>query len=512
MKMRNVWMFLAVLMGALTWTSCSEDDDPAPAVGITAITVTPAGSAVSFNATINGTAAVVDVTWDVADAAMAAATVTATPAYGTVVYYNDQPVGDGVVVDFSGPVTLVAKGGDGTTVPYTVSINRVEAGEDMVIKSSSFQGFPTGLYDYDVTYFKNKFYAITTSTTGEGSEENPVVEHYDLYSSEDGVNWTKVEYRTSTAGVELPEGQDGYVVGGEGAKLVVHNDRMYVLGGARLLGNDIYGNASEADNWGWGPLASIRSWRSFSTADGETFECDTVGVSVTRAGEPATSYLLTAAHLNAVSFNGKMYIQGGYYPSFGMWQGARRYAATENGTSWEVITPTTTNEVEVDVQNRISNAFFTFKGKLWCMGGYRNWPSADYMYNSIWSSEDGVAWTQVTEYPKDADGNQVEGLTGIYDMTVVATDDVVYVFGGTLYTAEGNVTSNKIYRSTDCVTWEEVTDVPENFTARRHVKAVAQGSSAWLFGGIADPSNDMYANPLAEPFTPVNETWVKLMN
>ncbi len=521
MKMKNVWMFLAVLMGALTWTSCSEDDDPAPVVGISAISVTPAGSAVSYNAAINGTTATVDIPWDVADAALAAATVNATPTYGSVVYYNDQPVGEGVEADFTAAVTLVAKGGDGTAVAYTVTVKRVAVGEDMVIKSSNFQGFPANLIDYDVAYFKGKFYAITTSTTeevqGEGEEAvNVTIEHYGLYTSEDGVNWTKVEYKTSTQGVELPEGQDGYVVGGEGASLVVHDGRMYVMGGSRLNGQDIYGNPSEmVDGW-TGPGPSIAAWRSFSTADGVNFECDTVGITVTKDAQdyaPMASWVMPVAHANAVSFNGKIFVQGGLNGSYGMWQMGRRYFTTTNGTDYEILTTVGTEEgVTPDVHMRAQNAFFAFQGKLWCMGGYKNWLDPGQMVNTIWSSEDGLVWKQEAEFPVDAEGNQVVGLTGIYDMAVVATDEVVYIFGGALNTAEGNVTSNKIYKSTDCLVWEEVADVPEAFSARRHTVGLAQGNSAWLFGGISDVTTDKYGYPLAEPFTPVTETWVKLMN
>ena len=518
MKMKNVWMFLAVLMGALTWTSCSEDDDPAPVVGITEISVTPEGSAVKYIARPNGTSIVVEVPMEMLDADLATATVKATPTYGSAVYYNDEPVGEGVVADLTAPITLVAKGGDGTAVAYTVTVKRVAVGEDMVIKSSSFQGFPANLIDYDVAYFKGKFYAITTSTTeevqGEGEEAvNVTIEHYGLYTSEDGLNWTKVEYKTSTQGVELPEGQDGYVVGGEGARLAIHDGRMYVLGGARLKGQDIYGNAPEVMDWGWGPLVSIDNWRSFSTADGETFKCDTVGMSVTRAGEPSYSSSLIGACLNVASFKGKMYIQGGYNATFGMWQMGRRYAATENGTAWEVIAPTGAEEgLDPDVARRAANAFFEFNGKLWCLGGYENFLDVNMMRNTIWSSEDGLTWKQEAEFPVDAEGNQVEGLTGIYDMTVVPADGVVYIFGGATLTEAGGSVSNKIYKSTDCLVWEEVAEVPTAFTARRHAVGLAQGNSAWLFGGISDVSTDMYGYPLAEPFTPVTETWVKLMN
>jgi hypothetical protein len=520
MKMRNVWMFLAVLMGALTWTSCSEED-PAPVVGITAISVTPEGSSVSYNATITGTTAVVEVDGETTDEALANATVSAVATLGSAVYFNDEPVGAGVTADFTAPVTLVAKGADGKSVAYTVTVERVFGNVGMTIKSSRFNGFPANLVDYDVTYFKGKFYAITASTTTEGEV---VTEHYDLFSSVDGVNWVKVDYNTITEGVDLPnkvsaegevleEKQEGYVVGGEGARLLVHNDRMYVLGGARLKGQDIYGNAPEVMDWGWGPLVSIDNWRSFSTADGETFKCDTVGMSVTRAGEPWYSSSLIGACLNVASFKGKMYIQGGYNATFGMWQMGRRYATTENGTAWEVLTTVGVEEgVQPKVEMRAGNAFFEFNGKLWCLGGYENFLDATMMRNTIWSSEDGIAWKQEAEFPVDAEGNQVEGLDGIYDMTVVPADGVVYLFGGATLNANGGNVSNKIFKSTDCLVWEEVADVPAAFSARRHTVGVAQGNEAWLFGGISDVTNDTYGYPLAEPFTPVTETWVKTLD
>jgi hypothetical protein len=98
-------------------------------------------------------------------------------------------------------------------------------------------------------------------------------------------------------------------------------------------------------------------------------------------------------------------------------------------------------------------------------------------------------------------------------MAVVAADDVVYIFGGAINTEEGNVVSNKIFKSTDSLTWEEVADVPAAFSARRHTVGVAQGNSAWLFGGMLDAVNTgSYAYPLAEPFTPVTETWVKKLD
>ena len=508
MKAKFSWMYLAALVAAFTWTSCDEEDT-APAVGITEIKVTPEGSAVSYTAAIEATNAVVAVSWDITDAQLAGATIEATPTLGSEVFYNEQPVGAGIVADLTSPATLTAKGANGTTVAYTVTVTRSAAEDgDMLVKSSKFMGFPEGLVDYDVTYFNNKFYAITTSVSGAGTEDDPIVENYQLFSSSDAINWSEVAYKTSTEGVTLPEGQEAYAVGGEGARLAVHNGRMYVLGGARTKAADIYGNPAE-QNWG---MATISAWRSFSTADGVTFECDTVASTYTYvhySGETrviATSdaaSLLGSAHLNAVSFNGKLFIQGGYSPMYGMWQGVRCYEASEDGKNWEAIDAVGTGEdASTDVHLRLGNALFVYNNKMWCLGGFTNFISATNMKNSVWSSEDGVNWTMEVD--------TVKGFSNIVEPKVLATEEAVYLFGGMFADGTTSTVSNKIYRSTDCINWEEV-ETPETFTARRHIAGVAQGNSAWLFGGITTPAAGYYATPVSDTDEFTTDTWVKLM-
>ncbi len=504
MKAKFSWMYLAALVAAFTWTSCEPEPDPAPAVGITEIKVTPEGSAVSYTAAIEATNAVVSVSWDITDAQLAAATIEATPTMGSEVFCNEQAVGAGIVVNLTSPVTLVAKGADGKTVAYTVTATRAAAENgDMLVKSSKFVGFPEGLIDYDVTFFNNKFYAITTSVSGAGTEEDPMIENYKLYSSSDAINWSEVKYNASTEGVDLPEGQDGYVIGGEGARLVVHNGRMHVLGGARTKGEDIYGNPAEVDDWGFMVMTYIDHWRSFSTTDGVNFVCDTIGATYTRLDETRSIDDVAAAHVNVVSFNGKLFMQGGYYPAFGMWQGTRRYLSSTDGKNWDYVAPVSTSEENtVDVDKRMGNAFFVYDNKVWCLGGYQNFVDASMMVNSVWSSEDGVNWTMEVD--------AVQGFSNIFDAEVLATEEAVYLFGGNICNADGNSVSNKVYRSTDCINWEEV-ETPEAFTARRHIAGVAQGNSAWLFGGIATPCGDTYGYPVSDTDDFTTETWVKLM-
>lgn len=504
MKAKFSWMYLAALVAAFTWTSCEPEPDPAPAVGITEIKVTPEGSAVSYTAAISGFNAVVGIPANIDPAALDSATIEVTATMNTEIFYNNAVVVAGTVVDLTQPVVLTAKGA-GIENVYTLTAEPTEvAFGDMALKSSKFIGFPEGLVDYDVTYFNDKFYAIATSVA-EVAKDSTVatVEYYQLFSSTDGINWSEVKYNTSTEGVDLPEGQDGYVIGGEGACLAVHNGRMYVLGGARTKGEDIYGNPSEADDWGWGPIVNINAWRSFSTADGVNFSCDTIGATYTRNGEVRSIDDVAAAHVNVVSFNGKLFMQGGYYPGFGMWQGARHYMVSVDGKNWDYVAPVSTSEENtVDVHQRLGNAFFVYNNKMWCLGGYTSFPDASLMVNSVWSSEDGANWTM--------EADTLKGFSNIFDAEVLATEEAVYLFGGSICNAEGTNVSNKVYRSTDCINWEEV-ETPEAFIARRHIAGVVQGNSAWLFGGITTPSGDMFGYPVTDTDEMTTETWVQLM-
>lgn len=503
-------MLLLTVVSFGLW-SCSDDDNGgSPAVGITSVTVTPEGSAKSYNCVVDQSTGIIEnssdsVDWDVSDASLTKAVVKVTATLNTAVYYNDQVVGaDGVEVDVKSPVTLTAKDNSGNTRVYTLQVVRATtaSGESMILKSSSFLGLPSNLLYYDMAYFKDKFYALAVSTTGEGENK---VENYQLFSSEDGLNWTEVNYQTDATGVVLPEGQDKYVIGGEGARLVVFNDRMYVLGGARIQGADIYGNAAEVT---WAP--EITYWRSFSTADGLTFKTDTVGASFVRADGTEASYsVLKNAYMNTVVFKDKLYMKSGYNISFGMGQGAQLYACTSDGKAWTQVAPVGADGESVDVGRRLGDAFFVFKGKLWCVGGFVNFlsSSSNNTCGTVYSSEDGVTWKLESDTVSNV-------LNNLYGMKVVANDNVAYMFGGERLVNNGGTlvreVSSDIFRSTDGITWEKVAS-PQNYAGRRSPSVLLQGNSAWIFGGITSLSSGNYAFPSVEDEL-ATDTWVKLMN
>ncbi len=499
--------FLLATVACGVFCSCSEDEEAVvPAVGITKVTVTPAGAVVSNNCLVKGLTienTKVSVALGVAPEALQNALVSVTATIGTTVYYNDVAVEDGkFTADVTSPITIEARGANGVVVTYTLKVVQATtmSNLDMEKMASTLNGFPEGVIDYDVAYFKGKFYAAVASLSG-------TTENYDIFASEDGVNWAQVNYTVNTNGVSLPDGQDSYVVGGEGATLAVFNDRLYVLGGARTKGADKFGNEAET-NWG---MASITNWRSFSTADGLTFDCDTVGMSLTMVqdGEEVPvaanriSTMLARQNLTAEVFNGKMYMISGYSPMFGMMQPVRNSYVTTDGKNWTALNATADDgKLPYAI---FEAARFVLNGKMWVVAGHFNYIDAGQMNNAIYASEDGETWLKEGEVPAE--------MQNVLGLKAVVVNGTAYVFGGQkVPAAEGEVpgfASIQVFRSANGINWETVA-APETFVPLRSAKVVGTEDQAWIFGGISSLVSGNYAGPAATDVR-LFDTWVKNM-
>lgn len=500
--MKKIALMIVAALTTATFVSCSDSDDEKPAIGITGVTVAPEGSAKAYNCVVDQTALTIEntndsVDWDVIDATLTKTTVKATSTIGGTVYVGTEVVGaDGIVVDASSPVTLTVKDEIGQIKSYTLKVVKATtaSGDDMLKKASTFNGLPANLVYYDMTVFNNKFYAYTVSLNGE-------TEEYQLFSSENGLNWTEVAYKTDATGVNLPEGQSEYVIGGEGATLQVFNGKLYVLGGARSLGKDKFGNDNDAQEF-WGMvMVNIPGWRAYSTSDGETFKCDSVGGTLTRAdGNVVATYNnMKYNFVKTAVLGNKLFIKSGFASSFGMWQNGKAYYSTTDGKNYTALTKESDDDA-CDIDLRNGDCFFSFKGKLWVIGGWKNYINIDNMCNTIYSSTDGINWKNEGE----------ASFKNLIHAKAIATDNVAYIIGGEVYDGENRTLSNKIYRSTDGVNWEEIT-VPAAFEARRNACGAAFGNAAWIFGGSNTPTTGNYAYPCGDTDTKVNDTWQKLI-
>lgn len=487
---KTLWVLFTVF--CVLTAACSNDDkdDTPAAVGILDAKIAPQGSTVQYSCAIDQTTLKIEntadsVQWDVTDACLQHTTLTVSTTLGGTAYLNGAAIGaDGVTIDATKPVTLEVRDGNGQSKTYTLTVVRANTatGDDMMIKASAFNGFPSGIIDYDIACFNNKFYATVTSLSGE-------IENYQLFSSEDGISWSEVDYKTS-------DSTDGYVIGGEGACMVVFNNKLHIMGGARTKGSDKYGNAAET-SWG---MATISAWRSYSTSDGVTFACDTTGMKYINGDTEYPSSYMACTQMSFAELNGKLYMNDAYYMAFGMAQGKGLYACTSNGKDWTALSLTADDETSINYTG--GGAFFSFKGKLWKLGGYKSYISAANMVNAVYSSADGETWVKAGELP--------ENMAGLYGMKVVVNDEVAFMFGGEFVTANGNILSDKIFRSTDGVNWTE-TAVSASYTARRNAKAVAIGNTAWVFGGITTGISGSYYNYPSDTDVLGTDTWVKLM-
>jgi hypothetical protein len=471
--------FTYCLMATLTlglW-SCS-DNDVQPVVALKSVTVVPYENAVGYSC--QGDYNSFDLTndndkvpMDVSSAELQKSTLTAvtTLGIGTQAYYNGTAIGsDGVVVDATQPIPIEVKG-YGEDKSYTIHITQATAASDselVVAKSTDMRkmGIDENVRDYSIAYFNDKFYCFTTGLNGTTAE-------YRLYSSDNGIKWTEVSYGPESLGA----------VGGLGAKALVFNGRLYSLGGARTLGTDKWGVPAEK-SWG---SPTISWWRSFSTADGQTFKCDTVGV-IKKSSLPKAS-----TFANAITYNNRIYMKGSFRVVFGSLSSTGTLLYTDDGVNWNQI-PSFSN-----VTGRRQDAFFAFGGKLWCVGGFKNFisTSTNNAQTSIYSSSDGGnTWTLEAD---DA------GIGSLWGMTPICGDNAVYLVGGEYINEKQRTLSDKIFRSTDCIHWEAIS-TGSKYTARRCPQVVTKDKYAYIFGGYTTVSTANYGYDLKS--VPAFDTYV----
>lgn len=142
-------------------------------------------------------------------------------------------------------------------------------------------------------------------------------------------------------------------------------------------------------------------------------------------------------------------------------------------------------------EGRYSHQVAVFKDQLWLMGGQGD----DYL-NDVWSSSDGQQWNKVAvtnSFPARA-GHQVV----VFDSTEDSPDlgEQLWLIGG------GNSNPfNDVWSSTDGVTWtQKLTDGHNGFSQRREHQVVVfddgSGEQLWLAGGNDSKgrSNDIWSS------------------
>jgi hypothetical protein len=97
--------------------------------------------------------------------------------------------------------------------------------------------------------------------------------------------------------------------------------------------------------------------------------------------------------------------------------GASEVWCSSNGSSWSLVTSSG------QFGARCNHSSVVHNGKMWIIGGYKNQSGGGYQ-NDLWSSSDGITWTQVTS---------AAGFSARGSHSSVIYDEKIWVFGGSDY-------------------------------------------------------------------------------
>ena len=197
---------------------------------------------------------------------------------------------------------------------------------------------PTSLTFKDRMWMMGGWYAGRLPE-GSGSAE--------VWSSGDGAEWECVTLKASWS----PR---------LGAAGVVHNDRIWLLGGGEQY---FFGNDSHLRNDVW------------SSADGATWTQAT-----------AQAPWAPRAFHGALSFKGKLWVFGGgnYLPEY---KGYNDVWCSEDGVQWTQVT------AHAPWHERIWFSAVVYRNCMWVLGGWSKEPNRN--YGDVWYTADGVTWREL---------------------------------------------------------------------------------------------------------------------
>jgi N-acetylneuraminic acid mutarotase len=139
-------------------------------------------------------------------------------------------------------------------------------------------------------------------------------------------------------------------------------------------------------------------------------------------------------------------------------------ASTVDGNVW------TESPGIASISTRYGAAFAVFNNRLWLMGGTQLVSPGNVNYlNDVWSTADGVTWTQSPEPP----------FFGRANAQLFALNGRMFLLGG-----EGiNVTGSDVWSTDDGISWRQDWVTAPFGVRRQHQVAVFNGR-AWLLGGL----------------------------
>ncbi len=149
---------------------------------------------------------------------------------------------------------------------------------------------------------------------------------------------------------------------------------------------------------------------------------------------------LNSAYQKYVQFNGAIFALGTMRGNYENLHLTTKIARTRDFGTWETIAESS------NLPKRVFYGAVVFGGKIWLAGGY----DGERYYNDVWNSADGVRWNRVAE--KTAWSPRLT-------RSLIVFKNRLWIFGGGVIDGEkeNNPNSNKeVWSSTDGVNWTQV--------------------------------------------------------
>jgi len=145
-----------------------------------------------------------------------------------------------------------------------------------------------------------------------------------------------------------------------------------------------------------------------------------------------------------------------------------------NGSSWQQTNGS------APFGGRFGSQMLSFNGQLWLIGGN----SDGALKNDVWSSTDGVTWTNVLPNNYTPGPNQFNGRE---DFGAVVFNNLMWVIGGW-----AGASKNDVWSSPDGVTWTQVlangTAGAGHFAGRWGFACLVYNNAIWILNGASSAS------------------------
>lgn len=375
-----------------------------------------------------------------------------------------------MMVSFKGKLLLV--GGQQTDIALRADVWSSEDGITWTLETDDAGFAVRGRHQ--LLAYNDRLWVIAGNGSGPFVKD---VWRNDVWSSADGINWTQATAQAAFPGRILP-----------GA--VVFDGRMWVIGGATNStgGNDVW---SSTDGVAW---TRVTAAAAFGFRAGHTVTVFNNKMWLIGGGGPGEAVVWSSA-------DGANWAPEAMSPPFG--KRALHVAAALNGRLWvtggETDTAPYLNDVWSSpdgvnwIQESAGAAFAKRKyiagtvhnGRMWVATGellpsevVRPDPNSGVLllHNvaDVWSSANGVDWTQMTPYAPFFPGtHNVQTLAG-----------KLWVIGGS-EGWDGSATRNDVWSSTNGSEWQRV-QATQTFPAREGTGVTAFQNRLWVTGGTAE--------------------------